>query len=383
MLKKITAILACIILTASLTACKNDDNSSSIDNSQGSDALPENKQKIGFMFSGEAGGNTTNKQIDEVRKSLNSDFVETVYIENVSASQINKAVKTLVDDGCTIVVSTSNNLSKVLLETTPLHPDVKFLNMNGIKSTENMTSFKTKIYQASYIAGVAAAYNTKSEKFAVVIESNMYNSIPMINSFALGSQLILENSEIRVYYANTEEQSKKAVDAAIKDGCDVILTYQNTEYAYNYAKSKNIWLIGGEVSDESLSKTKNLISFSTDWSKFLEDQVKQIIDDTWKSELYFGGLNQDNIKIGSISDSASENTKGVVEQIENYVRTGQAPIFKGEVKNSTGTIVIFKDIVLKPEEIDTIEWVVQGVVGGGNFTEISTDQKPSTFEIKR
>lgn len=383
MLKKITAILACIILTTSLTACKNDENSSNADNSQNTDITPENKQKIGFMYSGGANENIANQKTDEIRKSLNSDYVETVYIENVSAGQIDKAVKTLVDDGCTVVVSTSNKLAKVLAETVPKHPDVKFLNMNGSKSTGNMTSFKTKIYQASYIAGVSAAYNTKSEKFAVVIESNMYNSIPMINAFALGAQLILENSETRVYYANTEEQSKKAVDAAIKDGCDVILTYQNTEFAYNYAKGKNVWLIGGEVTSESLSETKNLFSFSTDWSKYITDTINEIVNDEWEPELYHGGLNQENIKIGKISDKASENTVGIVQQIENYVRTGQAPIFKGEVKNSTGTIVIFKDIILKPEEIDLIEWAAQGVVGAGNFTEITTDEKPSTFEIKR
>ena len=379
MLKKITAILTCVILSLSLTACNKGENSNE-SNSSG-ESSPK-KEKVGFMYSGTVENTVLNKNLENIRKTLNSDNVETVYIENVSASQIDKAVKTLVDAECTTIASTSNKFSKVLYDSAAKYPDIKFINLGGIKSSTNISSYKSKGYQATYIAGVASAYNTKSKKFAVIIESNMPGSLPIINAYALGSQLILPNSQIRVYYANTLEESKKAVDAAISDGCDVLLTYQSNEYAYNYAKTKNVWLVAGEVSTESINKDKTLLSFNSDWSTYYQNQIKSLQENQWKSEIYFGGLNQNNVVIGNISPKASKNTVGVIEQIEQFVRTGQAPIFKGEVKDNVGTIVIFKDITLKPEEIELIEWVSQGVVGAGNFTEINTEEKATSFEIK-
>ena len=382
MLKKFCTVILTILLTISLTSCKNDEDTSSQTSEVNDGDNQITNQKIGFIYNNGVDENIINTQIEEIRKSLNNDNVQTVYIENVSAGQLEKAIKTLEEDGCTSIVSTSSKFSKILNEVAPKYPKIKFLNMGGTKTSDNISAFKPKNYQAAYIAGVAAAYNTKSEKFAIITEPHMYNSLADINAFALGTQLILENGQTRVYYATSKEESQKAVDAAINDGCDIIFAYQNTENAYNYAKTKNIKLIGGEISDQSIDKNKTIISFKTNWSEYFKAQADKLVHNQWTAQNYYGSINLSNVIISDVYENSADKTKDIVEKIKSYVLNGQAPIFQGEIKDNNDTIAVFKDVVLTESQIESISWVAKGVIGAGNFTEINSTDIQTDFEIK-
>ena len=114
---------------------------------------------------------------------------------------------------------------------------------------KNMNNYFGRIYQARYLAGIAAGMKTQSNKIGYVAAMDVTNSEVTggINAFAMGVKSV--NADARVYVKVTNTwfdvtKEKQAAEALLADGCDVIAQHCDTTAPQLAAQEKGVWGCG-------------------------------------------------------------------------------------------------------------------------------------------
>ena len=127
------------------------------------------------------------------------------------------------------------------------HPDVKYLHASGYKTSENMSNYFGRIYQARYLSGIVAGMKTKTNKIGYVAAYPIPEVIRGINAFTLGVQSVNPKAVVKVKWTNTwydPAKEKEAAKALLAEGVDVITQHQDTAGPLQAAEEKGVFAIG-------------------------------------------------------------------------------------------------------------------------------------------
>lgn len=387
-MKKTSVLLALCLMLGSLTGC-NDDSSSDSETAEGtmesSEGTVEAEDiiKVGYIFNGECddGGYSAGVNLDRLAASGYTE-IESCYIDNVNISDFSAAVDKLVDEGCDYIVSGSWLYTNVLTDVAGKNMDVNFISYGARARTVNVYAYTDQIYEGAYIAGLAAAYNTDSEKIGMVVDPSMIYTRPVINAAALGSQLVYKDAETIVSFADQDEEIHSAVDLLVQQGCDVIISYTESPETVEYCESLGIKVIGNLDYSKTAADYENLLMyFYTDHDSLYLAQFKSMQMDTWEPEEYVGTLANGVVNVSPALDCARDGTQHIVDALIPKVTSGDAYIFSGEMKNTYGNIMIQQGGMLEPAEVYTMDWYVFGVQTSDNFVQPKTELKPNDLEI--
>lgn len=394
-LKKLSALLALCLMLGCLSGCDGGESSSggtaessetgetgeTGESGEGQDEIV----KVGYIFKGDCSVEScsTDACVQRVEASKYSN-VETYYIDNVNISDFSTAVQKLMEAGCTYIVSANPRFTNVLTDVAGKNMNVNFISFGARIRTVNVYAYTAQMYEASYIAGMAAAFNSETEKIGIVVDPDLVYNIPVINAAALGTQLVYQNAELITALAAKENEIHKAVDALAAKGCDVIISYTESAETVAYCESKGIKVIGNKDYSETADQYDNLLMyFYTDQDSFYLAQFKQMDMDTWEPDEYVGTLANSVINISPAQDCAKKDTQAIVDALIPKVACGDAYIFSGELKNTAGNIALQMGSSLEPAEIYTMDWYVLGVNNElGTFIEPTLDLEINDFEIQ-
>lgn len=385
-LKILAAMLAlCTVMTA--TGCNDDKESSDSGTAEATSEVSteeaEPLAKVGYIYHGDVDDNGFTAEINgqRLKASQHSD-IESVYIENVTISDFETAVKTLVEYGCTHVVACHPVYTNILTTTAGKYMNVDFIGYGSRIPTVNIFAYNEQPYQAAYVAGMAAAYNSDTEKIGIVVDPDMLYSTPIVNAAALGMQLVYTNAEMMVCYATHDNEVEKAVNSLYNAGCDVIICYTETAHTADYCEEKGIDFIGCMNYTETAKDYSNMLMyFYSQRDSFFLSQFKQLTLDTWEPSEFTGTLANGVINVSQALPAAKAGTQDILNALIPKVSTEQAYIFTGELKNNSGNIMIMQSDIMEPSEIYTMEWYVQGVVFHDNFREPEYELDTNEFEI--
>jgi len=100
--------------------------------------------------------------------------METCYIDNVSITDFEKAVKALVSDGgCTEIVSGNAIFANMLDSVSNKYMNINFINFGSLSSPANVSSYTEAPYQGAFVAGMVAAFNSDVQKIGIVADTDM------------------------------------------------------------------------------------------------------------------------------------------------------------------------------------------------------------------
>lgn len=383
-LKGIAAGLA-LCVTIGLTGCGGTTDDSSSDSSNSGEIAEVVPVKVGYIFHKKADNGGFTEQMNLQRqKAARRCEVETVYIEDVSVQDFESAVKALVSAGCTEIVSCSSTFTNALSSISGRYMNVKFINYGAASiGTANVFSYTETAYQGAYAAGIAAAYNSKTQKVGLVADPELLYTYATTNAAALGVRMVFANGTLCVAGATEDGEIKQAVDKLVSEGCDVIICYTESPYSAEYCEQQGIKFVGTlDYSGREGDYKNMLMYFGAKRDSLFVSQFKQLKMDTWEPGVYKGAMSNGIINVSEAqSGCANEKTQDILDEIVPLLTSEKAYIFSGELKDTNGNVRFMQTDTMTEAQIYGMDWYVLGVVPVGNFRK-PHESAPNTFEIK-
>lgn len=389
-LKRISAALA-LFLALGTAGCKGGsspdaatDETQTAQTTQTEETTEEKApSKVGFIFNSDVdSGYTAQLNAQRLKAAEHSD-ISTCYIENVSITDFEGAVKALAADGCDYIVSASPVYDSSLTSVASKYMNVSFIGLGRATNSFNIYACTAQPFQAAYTAGMAAAYNSESEKIGIVADPDMLYATPVVNAAALGMQLVYKDAVMTTAFATKDSEVEAAVDALADAGCDVIICYTESARTADRCEELGVSYISSLDCGADASSRKHLLMyFTTTYESFLLSQYKQISLHTWISQSYTGTTANGCINISAVQPAAKDGTQDIINALLPKLSNGSVYIFEGQLKDTSGTVRYMKNTVMPTEDIYSMTWYVQGVSVIDNFRQPITDLPTNDFEIK-
>jgi basic membrane protein A len=223
------------------------------------------------------------------------------------------------------------------------YPGKIFLYANGYKHNgTNFSSYYGKIHQARYLSGIVAGLRTRTNKVGFVAAMGMENSQVTggLNAFAMGVESV--NPQARVYVRvvhNWFDPAGEALAARvlIEEGCDVIAHHTDTAFPLKEAQKAGVWAIGFN-SDMSREAPRAVItSVVWDWSICYMTLVKSVLDGTFTTAPYFGGIEEGLVGLSPLNEElAAPGTAEAVAAAERRMKDEGFNVFDGVMETNDG-----------------------------------------------
>lgn len=366
-LKIIAGTAALTIVLTSLTACGDTEGSGTAEGTaEGTGEATQEVQpvaKLGFIYNGSVDEKSFAYDCNQQRIAAQEyTNVESEYIDNVNVGDFDKAVKLLVEDGCTHIVSGSPVFSHVINPVSQDYMNINFIDYGSSMRSVNIFAYTESVYQAAYVAGMAAAYNSTSEKIGIVVDPSMLYTVQVTDAAQLGAQLVYSTAQTVYAAARQNSEIQNAVDALIKKGCDVIISYTASGETVDYCNSRGVKVIGCLDYRESAGDYENLVMyFYSSRDSFYLAQYKEMEQDKWQPESYLGTVGNGVIRISDALPSAKDGTQDIMDRLIPKVASGSAYIFSGQLKDVNGSIMQREDAMMSTSDILALSWYVEGV----------------------
>ncbi len=310
--------------------------------------------------------------IQGMQKNLGLDDSQIVRKNNVNdtdATAIENAIRECVEDGCNVVFATSWGFMDTCEALADEFPEVIFSHGTGYKSNGvNFNNYFGRIYQARYLAGVAAGLKTQSNKLGFVAAMGQENSEVTggINAFAMGAYSVNPDCEVYVKVTNSwfdPEGETQAAQALVDLGCDVIAQHCDTPNPQTVAEQNGVWGVGYNSDMSKDAPGAVLTSVMWDWSVYYTQAVQSVIDGTWSGENYFGGMADGLVDIAPLSDLCAEGTQEAVEAARNQIVKDGFNVFDGVIETNDGSTVGAEGSTLSDADITgNMNWYFKNVV---------------------
>lgn len=272
-----------------------------------------------------------------------------------------KAIDQAIAAGYNVIFTTASQMISRSVKTAIEHPEVKIFNCSVNMSYSSICTYYGRMYESKFLMGALAASMARDDKLGYIADYPIYGNIANINAFALGARMI--NPYAKVYLEWSRIKGRDAHMELEKEGIsfisgDDMITPKTPTREYGlYQKS----------ADGTL---KNLATPIWHWGKFYERIVNIICHGaSGRMELkgkqainYWWGMSADVIDV-ICSQHLPHGTNRLITFLKNSIRAGSFQPFVGTIYSQDGRIQCEEEMSLTPEEITTMNWLTENVVG--------------------
>lgn len=364
--KKLGVLLLLFMFAATMViGCGGSDQAK---DGQEPDKAPE-QFKVGFIYIGTPGDAGWTFAHDQGRKYLEEQIegVTTVTLENVpEGADAERSIEKLAQEGCNVIIANSFGYGDPMIEVAKRYPDITFLHCSGLNTADNVSTFFGRIYQARYLSGMVAGAMTKNGKIGYAAAFPIPEVIRGINAFTLGVQAVNPNATVKVVWSNTwvdPTLEKQAAQSLIDAGCDVLAQHADTPAVQQAAQEAGIYSIGYNSDMRKFAPDANLTGPVWNWGPYYVRAISGIMDGTWKSESYWGGLEDGIVDLAPIADKVPQDVKDKIAAKKQEMIQGEWDVFTGPIKAQDGTEKVAADQRMTDEQMLSLDWFVAGVDG--------------------
>lgn len=279
-----------------------------------------------------------------------------------------------VQDGNEIIFTAHQKFLGASLKKALEHPSVKILNCSINRSYNAIGTYYGRMYEAKFLCGMVAGAMTPNDKVAYCADFPIYGAFANANAFALGAMMTNPRVKVYVHWLSDKtcdlERLIQENDISLVSDADMIrLASQNRKYG--------LYLM---QEDGNLQLTMPMWN----WGKFYEKIVREIQAGNWKrskSINYWWGISSDIIDL-IVSKNLPAGIRTLVDVMRNEIFTEKYHPFQGEIMRQDGSIIGEKDGVLSPEQIITMDWFVENIVGEMPLFENLTDEAKTLINLQ-
>ena len=320
------------------------------------------KLKIAFVYDKEPENSVWIYSHDLGRMGVEGKFkdrVETHTFSNMDDNtKLAECLEQIAQDKFDVVFTTGPEMLPESLKAAIKYPELKILNCSLNVSTSHVRTYYARMYEAKFITGIIAGSLCEDGRIGYVADYPIYGTVANINAFALGAQMINPRAEVYV-----EWESEKNVD--------YVERFQ--EHDVSYVSGRNIIIPNKNTGSRHFGLFEladfthhNLAMPVIHWGKFYEQIVQNVLDGTWKKTKtamnYWLGLSSDVIDI-VYSNNLPVGTRRLLKFLEASIIKGTLEPFYGVLYSQDGIVQKSEDESMTPEQIVTMDWLADNVLG--------------------
>jgi len=358
-------------------------------------AAPGKNLKACFIYIGPIGDYGWSHAHDVARKYVEKIFpwLETAYVESVAEGDVETYIDKMVQEGCNVIFTTSFGYMDGTIAAAKKYPDTIFFHCSGFKRAPNVGTYFAELYQLYYLTGLMAGALTKSGKIGYVGAYPTPEVKRHINAFTIGVRQVNPNATVNVrwiYEWYNPTAAKEAAEALITDGADVLSFTEDSptviqvadehglpsfsHYSPMYRFAPNHVVSGelvnwGVIYADILAKiyagvytSKNLEKVDYWW--MLKEGAVELgakpgmpINPLYKDKLEAVKVNDPVLGEISVYDLVMTRLEQMSEETVLY------DPFTGPIYDRKGNLRIKAGTRASHDELWTMQWAVEGVVG--------------------
>jgi basic membrane protein A len=224
-------------------------------------------------------------------------------------------------------------------------PSVVFAHATGYKrNNTNFTNYFGRVYQARYLSGIAAGLKTQTNKIGYVAAQGKENSEVTggINAFALGVESVNPSALVHISVTHSWFDPMGESDAArrlLALGCDVITQHCDTPNPQLEAEKAGKWSVGYNSDMSREAPDAVITSVVWNWGKYYAYLVRSVIDGSFTTAPYFGGLREGIVDITPLSGFAVPGTAALIAAERERMEKGVFNVFDGLMETNNGRTI--------------------------------------------
>ena len=359
-MKKILALVLALAMVLGLAACGSS-GSGSGSGSQSGSQTSNSDFKVGAIYinkKSDTAGYTYahHTGITKAMKELGMDpEKQLVIVDQVleDDTQVGAAVDTLVGEGCSIIFGISFGYLNEMEVKAQEYPDVIFSHATGFKSNDtNYNNYFGRIYQARYLAGIAAGLKSletgnNNIGYVSAYDTEYAETCSGINGFTLGVQAVNPNATVYVKELGTwtDEVNEYAfAEELIKSyGCGVIAQHCDSAQPQLAAEKAGQFGCGYNSDMTADAPAAHLTAPVWNWDVYYKLAIQTAMEcesaDQFVEKMggpaYYGGLNEGMVDVSPLSENCAAGTQDAIDQVKALIASGEWDVFSGVKLNIT------------------------------------------------
>ncbi len=328
--------------------------------------------KIGFVYVGSVNDGGWTQSHDKARIELEKEIqnIETAYVSDVpEGMDAERVITTYAKKGYDLVFTTSFGFMDPTINVASNFPNTVFMHCSGYKRAKNVGTYFGAMEEAKYLAGLIAGKMTKSNSIGFVLPHPIPEVIRLTNAFALGVKAVNPNAKVKVVWTNSWFDPTKEREAAISlmdSGVDVLATGCDSSAAILAGESRGVWTIGYDSDASSIAPNTYLTSPIWNWIVVYRDIVTKAISkeiNDWSNFNYYEGLNTGIVALAPLTNNVPKDIKELVAKNQTALENKEFSIFKGPIYKNDGSIAIPEGHIATYDELMTMEYLIDNIVG--------------------
>ncbi len=289
------------------------------------------------------------------------DEVSTVCYENGTEENVGSLIQKAIAEGCNLIFTTTPPFAKASVKAAIDNPEVRILNCSLNTSHRYIRTYYSRMHEAKFLMGAIAGAMAENSVMTYIADYPIFGEIANINAFALGAKMINPRSKVYLEWSTRKELD---IDKKIRETGSSCISGKDMMIPEEASRFFGIYHLDGE-------HPRNLAMPLYHWGKFYEQLIRTIVDGTWKYDdnasatkaiNYWWGMSAGVIDV-VCSRHLPIGTRRLVELLKATISSEKFNPFSGVLYSQTGVIQEDPDRSLTPEEIMTMDWLAENVIG--------------------
>ncbi len=313
--------------------------------------------RAAWVYNSEVGDLGWSWAHNEGRKATAEEFdwLETDFTEAVAPENSERIFRQYANDGFDVVFGCTFGYQDPMASVAEDFPDINFEHNTGYLTRENMGRYMGRIYQARYMAGVAAGMVTETNTLGYVAAFPIAEVVRGINAFTLGAASVNDDISTKVRWTNTwfdPPTEQEAANSLIDEGVDVMAQHQDSPAAVRAANEADIWATGYDAPMGEFGGDNYLTSPIWHWEEFYRPTVESVREGTWEADAYWKGLNAGIVDLSEWGPNVPEEVKTDVAEVRSQIEGGDLDVWAGSQFEGESDEFLFQEMGSYVEEVD-------------------------------
>ncbi|MDJ0948093.1 MAG: BMP family ABC transporter substrate-binding protein [Alphaproteobacteria bacterium] len=324
--------------------------------------------KVGFVYVGPIGdyGWTHGHELGrEAVVHKFGDKVKTTYVENVAEGpDAERVIRQLASSGHGLIFTTSFGFMNPTIRVAKQFRKVKFEHATGYQTAPNVAVYNARFHEGRSICGAIAGHVSKSGIVGYIASFPIPEVVMGINAFTLAAQKVRPDIKVKVVWINSWYDPGKEGDGAktlIDQGADIVCQHTDSPAPLQTAEARGVHGFGQASDMKAYAPKAQLTAILDDWSGYYVQRVQDVLDGKWKSHNIWWGLKEGMVKMSPYGDAVPEKARKDADAIRDGIIAGTVHPFAGPIKNQEGKVVVAEGKSMSDEELQKMDWYVQGV----------------------
>lgn len=349
----------------------------------------------GFIYVGPVGdyGWSFAHDMGRQRAEENLPWLETIFVESVAEAEVETFIDQMVRQGAQVIFTTSFGYMDGTLAAAERYPEVIFAHATGFMRAPNVATYTAEFYQVYYLNGLIAGALTETNRIGYVAAFPIPEVKRHINAFAMGAAEVNPDAVVEVRWIFdwfNPAAATEATQALIAEGADVFSFTEDTP---------TVIQVAAEAGFPSFSHYSPMLEFAPEhvasgqlvyWEVIYEDFLSRVRSGEFTAENledvdYWSLLYDGSVALGAdegvlIAPAFEETLQGFMLEHDEFGEISVYDLvmarleqmsqaepefdpFTGPVFDRNGNEVIAEGVTASIEELSSLQWAADNVVG--------------------